>query len=151
MGLDHCTRGVLNLPPCVPLHVTSFSASLALCDFVLTCPHAVCFQAELLYREALTGRRISLGGTHADTLMSVSNLGTLLERLEQFEEAEALCREALAGRRATMPKHHKKTLVAVSNLGVLLQSRGKLEEAELLCQVALPLCLHRPFLLSMCL
>ena len=51
-----------------------------------------------LYREALAGKRATLGDTHPHTLTSINNLGMLLQDQGKLDEAETLLGEALAGR-----------------------------------------------------
>jgi len=58
-------------------------------------------EAEPLFREALEGRRRTLGDTHPSTLNSINNLGLLLEDQGKLNEAESLFREALEVRRRT--------------------------------------------------
>ena len=86
--------------------------------------------AELLFNEALDGRRTELGDRHESTLDSIGNLGALL--LSQgvslrdegkLAQAEPLLREALAGKREQLGDTHPGTVASINNLGVLLQDQ----------------------------
>ena len=55
-------------------------------------------EAEPLWREALAGKRATLGDTHPSTLTSINNLGNLLQAQGKRDEAEPLLREARAAR-----------------------------------------------------
>ncbi len=58
-------------------------------------------EAEPLIREALEGRRETLGTRHADTLHSLVALGITLKVRRKLDEAESLLREALEVRQET--------------------------------------------------
>jgi hypothetical protein len=94
-------------------------------------------EAEPLYREALAGRRRTLGGDHHNTLTSMHNLASLLIMQGKLGEAEPLCREALAGRRRTLGDQHPSTLGFINTLANLLNAQGKQGEAEPLYREAL--------------
>ena len=87
-------------------------------------------EAEPLYREALEGRRATLGNRHPNTLSSINNLGGLLYAKGNLAAAERLCREALEVRRATLGNRHPDTLNSIRNLGALLQDKGDLGAAR---------------------
>ena len=89
------------------------------------------------YREALAGRRATLGDTHADTRESISNLGMLLKAQGDLAGAAPLLREALAGYRATLSDTHPDTLTSINNLGGLLHAQGDLAGAAQLFRDAL--------------
>jgi tetratricopeptide (TPR) repeat protein len=93
--------------------------------------------AEEISRDALDGREKVLGPEHPDTLTSVNNLGSVLERQGKYEEAEAMHRRALKGREKVLGLEHPDTLTSVNNLGLLLESQGKYEEAEAMHRRAL--------------
>ena len=97
-------------------------------------------EAEPLYREALAGRRATLGPMHTSTLTSMNNFAQLLQDQGKLGEAEPLMRETLEVRRATLGPMHPDTLNSMSNLALLLQDQGKLEEAEPLMWEHFELC-----------
>ncbi len=78
-------------------------------------------EAELLYRQALEGRKKVLGLNHSDTLQSVSNLGKVLEKLNRLKEAEDQYGEALDGRVKILGKEHPHTLQSAEDLNSLLK------------------------------
>ncbi|KAM0702907.1 hypothetical protein Q7P35_010339 [Cladosporium inversicolor] len=78
-----------------------------------------------------------LGPTHPDTLTSVSNLGSVLQKQGKYEEAEKLFRQALKGYEKALGLTHPYTLTSLSNLGLVLGSQGKYEVAEKLFRQAL--------------
>jgi hypothetical protein len=95
-------------------------------------------EAEPLYREALAGRRATLGTKHPDTLTSMSNLaalqqtGTLLSMNNlaallyaqgKVAESEALFKETLEGRRAALGPQHPNTLSTERWLALVSQQR----------------------------
>jgi hypothetical protein len=57
-------------------------------------------------REALEGRRATLGPKHPDTLVSMGNLAGLLYAQGKLGESEALFKETLEGRRAAWGPQH---------------------------------------------
>jgi len=83
-----------------------------------------------LQESALAIRRRTLGEEHPDTLMSMSNMGALLQDQRKLAEAEPYWREALEKYRRTLGEEHPNTLRSINNMGVLLQDQGKLAEAE---------------------
>jgi tetratricopeptide (TPR) repeat protein len=86
--------------------------------------------AERFLRLSLEVREKVLGREHPDTLTSVSQLGTVLERQGKYKEAEAMHQRALEGREKVLGREHPDTLTSVSNLGLVLSSQGKYKEAE---------------------
>ena len=66
-------------------------------------------EAEPLYREALEGKRATLGDRHLTPSASINNLGLLFQDQGKLEEAEPLFREALEGMRATLGDRHPHT------------------------------------------
>jgi tetratricopeptide (TPR) repeat protein len=85
--------------------------------------------AKPLLERALETRRRVLGAEHADTLKSLSHMGTLLN--DQGKRAEALpyYREALDTSRRVQGDDHPDTLDALNNLASLLLDMGKSDEA----------------------
>ncbi|KAF2478343.1 uncharacterized protein BDR25DRAFT_321365 [Lindgomyces ingoldianus] len=77
-----------------------------------------------------------LGLEHLDTLISVSQLGSVLEGQAKYEEAEAMHRRALEGYEK-LGREHPDTLTSVSQLGSVLSMQGKDEEAEAMYRRAL--------------
>ena len=78
-----------------------------------------------MLREALEGRRETLGDQHPKTLTSIGNLGMLLMAKGDLAAAEPLLRKALEGRRETLGDQHPKTLAAIKRLGVLAAGNGR--------------------------
>jgi tetratricopeptide (TPR) repeat protein len=93
--------------------------------------------AEKVVRMSVEGREKVLGPEHPDTLASVNNLGSVLERQGKYEEAEAIHRRALEGREKVLGPEHPDTLSSVDNLGLILSRQGKYEEAEAIHRWAL--------------
>ena len=71
--------------------------------------------AESLYREALEVQRETLGDRHPDTLISMDNLGVLLQDTGDLAAADLLFREA----EAAGGDAYKEKLAAINKLGVL--------------------------------
>jgi tetratricopeptide (TPR) repeat protein len=86
--------------------------------------------AEKVVRMSIKAREKVLGPEHPDTLTSVSDLGSVLERQGKYEEAEAMHRRALKTRENVLGPEHPDTLTSVSELGSVLERQGKYEEAE---------------------
>jgi len=72
-------------------------------------------EIEPILNEVLRERRQSLGGSHPDTLKSISTLGRLLQVQGKLAEAQPLFEEALAGRRVALGPRHPYTLNSVSS------------------------------------
>ena len=72
--------------------------------------------ADPLYREALGGRRRTLGDAHPNTLSIMSILAMLLHARGKLAEAEQLSRLCLDGRRRVLGKTHESTLNASAGL-----------------------------------
>ncbi|KAF1351580.1 hypothetical protein EJ07DRAFT_183735 [Lizonia empirigonia] len=87
-------------------------------------------EAERHGRSAVAAREEALGREHPNTLISVSQLGSVLESQGKYEEAEAMHRRDLEGSEKVLGPEHPDTLTSVSNLGSVLESQGKYEEAE---------------------
>ena len=86
----------------------------------------------MLLRKALGARRATLGDRHPSTLISIGNLGGLLQDQGKLDEAGVLYREALEASRATLGDRHPSTLISIAFLGRLLHDQGRLGEAETL-------------------
>jgi Tfp pilus assembly protein PilF len=82
-------------------------------------------------------RERACGPEDADTLTSISNLGSVLVDQGKYEEAEAMHRQALQGREKVLGPEHPDTLTSISNLGLVLARQGKYEEAEAMHRQAL--------------
>ena len=97
-------------------------------------------EAEPLLREALDTRRRVLGDAHADTIVSMNELGLLLRDKGDYGEAEKLFREALDLRKAVHGPVHSKVAVSLVNLGLVAQAQGNYSEAESLYTEGLDIC-----------
>jgi hypothetical protein len=87
-------------------------------------------EAEALLRQALEIRRKLYPKDHADLAQSLSNLGRVLLKEEDFEGAEKYLGEAVAMRRRLFPKGSRELARNLNDLGALQQQEGKLAEAE---------------------
>ena len=83
-----------------------------------------------LQEAALETHRTELGNDHPDTLISIGNMGVLLEMMGKLEEAMPYFREALEGKRRVLGDDHPGTLTSINNTAALLDSMGKHAEAE---------------------
>jgi tetratricopeptide (TPR) repeat protein len=86
-------------------------------------------EAEPYGREALELRRRVLGEEHLLTLLSISNMCTLLMYQERLNEAEPYCYEALEKRRRVLGEENADTVVSINILAYLLTEQGRLDEA----------------------
>jgi tetratricopeptide (TPR) repeat protein len=84
-----------------------------------------------MYRQALKGREKILGMEHPDTLISVDNMGLVLQAQGKYEEAEKLHRRALKGREKMLGMEHPNTLTSVNRQGLTLQAHGKYEAEKM--------------------
>jgi tetratricopeptide (TPR) repeat protein len=96
--------------------------------------------AKEMGRAALEAREATLGAEHPDTLSSVHNLGSVLERQGKYEEAEVMYRRALKAKEKVLGPEHPDTLASVNNLGSVLGRQGKYEEAEMMHRRAVKAC-----------
>jgi len=87
-------------------------------------------RADAPQQQALAIRQRELGDEHADTLVSLHNLGGLLRIQGRYDEAEPLLREALEGFRRVLGDEHPGTLGSIADLGLLFDSQGNYDEAE---------------------
>ena len=90
-----------------------------------------------LAERALETRRRLLGDEHPDTLLSVNNMGSILEYKGDLAKAEAFYREAVEKNRRVRGADDPETLRTTGNLGNFLRGQGKLAEAEPLLREAL--------------
>src|SRR6185295_9586158 len=67
-------------------------------------------KARPLMQSALNTRRRVLGEEHADTLLSLNNMGDLLDNQGKFADAEPFYRSAFEGRRRALGAEHAETL-----------------------------------------
>ncbi|KAF1943365.1 kinesin light chain 1 [Clathrospora elynae] len=86
--------------------------------------------AETTDRQASSLRKKVLGLEHPDTLTSISNLASVLDRQGKYEEAESMNRQTLARLVKVLGPEHPATLTCMGNLALVLDSQGKYEEAE---------------------
>ena len=87
-------------------------------------------EAELLFAEALKGRRRELGDDHPDTLETKNDLAVLYKEQGDYAKAEPLLLEALQGRRLKLGDTHPHTLESWHNLIDLYEAWNKPEQAE---------------------
>ena len=88
-------------------------------------------KAELLYKQCLVKRRLSLGASHPETLSSSNNLAALyVTQLQQLREAERMLKECLKARQSTVGLRHPATLSTVNNLATLYMRCDKTELAH---------------------
>ena len=66
----------------------------------------------------------------SDTLISINNMGLLLQNMGRLGEAKPLVEEVLQAGRETLGDRHLDTLVWINNMAILLQDMGQLEEAR---------------------
>ena len=71
-----------------------------------------------------------LGDRHQSTLTSINNMGSLLQAMDQLEEARLLFAEALQASKETLGDNHPSTLLSINNLAFLLGNQDTLAEAE---------------------
>ena len=74
-------------------------------------------------------RRETLGNRHPDTLISIHNLGVLLQHKGDLAAAEPLYREAVERRSETLGRGHSDTLASINDLDALLQKMSYLTVA----------------------
>ncbi|MFT7671163.1 MAG: hypothetical protein ACI8X5_003880 [Planctomycetota bacterium] len=82
-------------------------------------------------------RRAVLGDGHKHTLLSISNLAYLQEKLGQIPAARAHYREALEGFRNLYGNESKDVVIVLHNQAILADGQGQFEEAEALMREAL--------------
>ena len=87
-------------------------------------------KAEILFDEALKGRRRELGNDHPDTLQTINDFGVLRREQKNCPEAEKLLRQALDGRKLKLGDGHPACFESMHELGVLYKEQERYEEAE---------------------
>ena len=86
-------------------------------------------EAEPLYRRALAGQEAALGAEHPSTLISVTNLGILLRKRNDFASAEPLLRRAMQGFRSALGEVHQLSVCSTMALALLLAQTHRDAEA----------------------
>ena len=94
-------------------------------------------EAEVLFREALTIGRATIGELHPDFAACLSNLANTVSIQGRYDEVEALYQEALEIARTTIGEMHPDFAAYLSSLARAVQGQGRLDEAELLYRRAL--------------
>ena len=89
-------------------------------------------QAETHLRDALAARIDSIGEEAPETLITMSNLASLLQARNDLAGAEQLKRRVLELRRKVYGDDHERTRRSMSSLASLLHDQGKFDEAEAL-------------------
>ena len=79
---------------------------------------------------ALALCRRNLGDDHPHTLISIHNMGYLLQSMGKLAEAEPYYSEALESRRRLLGDDHPETLGSMGSMGYLLSSMGNLAESQ---------------------
>ncbi len=87
-------------------------------------------EAERYYREALALQVDVLGEDHPTTLVTMSNLGWLLQVAWRLEAADSVLRRTLAGRRRILGDRHLRLAGTLRGLGEVANRRGAFTEAE---------------------
>ncbi|MCP4546645.1 MAG: tetratricopeptide repeat protein [bacterium] len=78
-----------------------------------------------------------MGDEHPDLVISISNLGGLFERMENYDAAEQCYREALAISRELLGNEHPNVAIGMNDLANLLEKKGHYSAAEALIRDAL--------------
>lgn len=86
-------------------------------------------EAELFLREALEKKRKVRGENHPDTLVSLNNLGVLLQSQNKQKEAEQYFRSAMEKCRVVLGPEHPNTLITTINTGFTMLILGQAQEA----------------------
>ena len=86
--------------------------------------------AEALYRQALAGRRVSVGAYHPDTLTSTYDLAVLLQSQGRVKEAVPLFRTELEGCCRNLGENHQDTEHSRANLEEVLHVIAEADEDE---------------------
>ena len=93
--------------------------------------------AEKMYRQARAGFMKLAGPDDAETLRTTGNLGQLLVRLGQYDEAEQLLRESYQGRRRVLGEDHPDTINISTRLAWVMRYRKAWNDAESMMRDAL--------------
>ncbi|KAF2633271.1 kinesin light chain 1 [Macroventuria anomochaeta] len=96
--------------------------------------------AETMHQQGLSVRERMLGPEHPDTLTSMGNLASVLDRQGKYKEAEAMNRETLVLYKTVLGPKYPDTLTSMSNLALVLYRQGKYKEAEAMNSETLVLC-----------
>src|SRR5262249_29778444 len=99
---------------------------------------------EPLLRLVIASRRKNMGDTHAVTLLSLHNLGTLLWEKGDLDGSESVYREVFQARRKTLSAEHWSTRNTQFHLANLLRTPSKLDEAEPLARELIELDHKKP-------
>ncbi|KAJ5930429.1 FabD/lysophospholipase-like protein [Penicillium verhagenii] len=91
-------------------------------------------EAEIMYHISLNFRERVLGPEHRDTLLIISNLGSVLDLQGKYKDAEVYCRRAAQGQERLLGLEHRDTLTSLRNLAEVLCHQGKYEESEAMFQ-----------------
>lgn len=94
-------------------------------------------EADPLLHRALAMREKVPGPEHADTTVSLNNLGLLYHAQGKYEQAEPLYIRALQVREMLLGTDHPDTAIILHNLAALYHAQGKYEQAESTYQQAL--------------
>ena len=94
-------------------------------------------EAAHMHQLALQERSRLLGPEHPDTLASISNIASILEKEGDYREAEIKCRQVLEGRQKLLGPKHPDTLTSMDNLGLVLERQGRYAESEAMHRQAL--------------
>ena len=87
-------------------------------------------EAQAVTERQFAIRRRILCDEHLETLISMGNMGFLLQAQRRLEEAEPYFRETLESHRRVLGNDHPDTLGSIHNMGLLLRSQGRLAEVE---------------------
>lgn len=87
-------------------------------------------EATRQHRQVLQERAQLLGLNHEDTITSMANLASTLERPEDAVEAEDLYRQAVAGRARLLGPRNERTLRTTLNFAMNLRRQGKIDDFE---------------------
>jgi tetratricopeptide (TPR) repeat protein len=82
-----------------------------------------------MHRWALQGYEKVLGPEHPHTLISVSQLASVLADQGKYEEAEPMQRRALQGREKVLGPEHPHTLTTLHNLAFTLKQLRRVPDA----------------------
>jgi non-specific serine/threonine protein kinase/serine/threonine-protein kinase len=96
-------------------------------------------EAQRNLERSLELRSRMLGDSDPDTLESMSNLATVLERQGRFAKAEQLYSKVLDTRRRVFGEGHPQTLQTMYSLAATLGGQGKYAEAEAIYTQLVPL------------
>lgn len=81
-------------------------------------------------RHSLAIREQSLEPDHLDNVISLNNLGGVLQMMGEFAEAKPLYERALAIRERMLGRFHPDTARSLNNLGQLLRKLGELQDSK---------------------